>query len=81
MVADRSGQTRNEAGGYGKRLRVGLHFTQPNLRGSQSKWHSGQTLNLDGGMSLKFLLEGCAAASRTSNSICSAEEKPWTKPP
>ena len=41
MVADRTGQTGIEAGGYGKRLRVGLHFTQPNLLGSLSKWHSG----------------------------------------
>ena len=40
MVADRTGQTGNEAGGYGKRLRVGLHFTQANLPGSLSKWHS-----------------------------------------
>ena len=43
VVADRTGQTGNEAGGYGKRLRVGLHFTQPNLPGSLSKWHSAQT--------------------------------------
>jgi len=41
MVADRTGQTGNEAVAYGKRLRVGLHFTQPNLLGSPSKWHSG----------------------------------------
>ena len=40
MVADRTGQTGIEAGGYGKRLRVGLHFTQPNLLGSLSKCHS-----------------------------------------
>jgi hypothetical protein len=43
MVADRSGRTGNEAGGgeYGKRLRVGLHFIQPNLHESPGKWHAG----------------------------------------
>jgi hypothetical protein len=31
VVADRTERTENGAGGYGERLRVGLHFTQPNL--------------------------------------------------
>jgi hypothetical protein len=31
LAADQTGRTGNEAGGYGERLRVGLHFTQPNL--------------------------------------------------
>jgi hypothetical protein len=34
VAADRTGRTGNEAGGYGERWRVGLHFTQLNLPGS-----------------------------------------------
>jgi hypothetical protein len=30
LVVDRTGQTGSEDSGYGKRLRVGLHFIQPN---------------------------------------------------
>ena len=40
-----AGRTGNEAGGYGERWRVGLHFTQPNLPESLSKCHSSLTLN------------------------------------
>jgi len=48
VVADRSGRAINEAGGYGKRLRVGLHFTQLNLRGSLSLWHLALTQSDEG---------------------------------
>ena len=40
MATNRTAQTGNEAAGYGKCLRVGLHFTQPNLPGSLSKCDS-----------------------------------------
>ena len=38
-MADRSGRTGNEAGGYGERRRVGLHSTQPNLPRPLGKIH------------------------------------------
>jgi len=43
VAADRTGRTENEAGDYGERWRVGLHFTQPNLPGWLSKCHSALT--------------------------------------
>jgi hypothetical protein len=41
VTADRTGRSGNEAGDYGERWRVGLHFIQPNLAGPLSKSHSG----------------------------------------
>ena len=58
VVVDRTGQTGNEAGFYGERLRVGLHFTQPNLPGSPSYCDSGRALR------------GCVLGQQRVDRVC-----------